>query len=88
MSIRLYWIVPATGTPKSPKKISDTWPELPANIDTAFQDPKSKKIFFFSGNYTFLHTAQLEFLKNICESDSSALVIKQCNILIHIYCIV
>ncbi|PIO26799.1 Matrix metalloproteinase-9 [Aquarana catesbeiana] len=49
----LYWKLPASGPPKSSKKISDTWPELPAKIDAAFQDPQSKKIFFFSGKYYF-----------------------------------
>ncbi|MEE6523673.1 hypothetical protein FKM82_022677, partial [Ascaphus truei] len=47
----LYWTVSASGqgTLQSPLRISDTWPALPPNIDTAFQDPTSKKIFFFSG---------------------------------------
>lgn len=66
---RLYWKLPASGPPKSPKKISDTWPELPANIDTAFQDPTSKKIFFFSGNNCY--TQHID----------PSLVIKQCIIL-------
>ncbi|XP_068118031.1 matrix metalloproteinase-9 [Hyperolius riggenbachi] len=52
----LYWTLPANGPPKSPKKISSTWPELPANIDTAFQDSKTKKIFFFSGRKFWQYT--------------------------------
>lgn len=26
-----------------------TWPALPAKLDSAFEDPQSKKLFFFSG---------------------------------------
>ncbi|PIO26798.1 Matrix metalloproteinase-9 [Aquarana catesbeiana] len=52
----LYWKLPASGPPKSSKKISDTWPELPAKIDAAFQDPQSKKIFFFSGRKFWQYT--------------------------------
>ncbi|XP_063816534.1 matrix metalloproteinase-9 [Pseudophryne corroboree] len=52
----VYWKLPAKGPPTSALKISDTWPALPANIDTAFQDPKSKKIFFFSGRKFWQYT--------------------------------
>ncbi|XP_075033821.1 matrix metalloproteinase-9 [Mixophyes fleayi] len=52
----VYWKLPANGPPKSPIRISDTWPALPSNIDTAFQDPKSKKIFFFSGRKFWQYT--------------------------------
>ncbi|KAM4622374.1 matrix metalloproteinase-9 [Discoglossus pictus] len=54
----LYWTVSAKGQVDlhSPQRISDTWPELPANIDTAFQDPTSKKIFFFSGRKFWQYT--------------------------------
>ncbi|XP_071968104.1 matrix metalloproteinase-9 [Engystomops pustulosus] len=52
----VYWKLPARGPPKSSTPISDTWPELPSNIDTAFQDPKSKKIFFFSGRKFWQYT--------------------------------
>ncbi|KAG8446571.1 hypothetical protein GDO86_014139 [Hymenochirus boettgeri] len=47
----LYWTVSPKSkmVPQSPRRISDTWPGLPSKIDTAFQDPATKSIFFFSG---------------------------------------
>uniref|UniRef100_A0A8C5R691 Matrix metalloproteinase-9 n=1 Tax=Leptobrachium leishanense TaxID=445787 RepID=A0A8C5R691_9ANUR len=54
----LYWKVPAKsqGPPKAPLRIADTWPALPDNIDTAFQDPATKKIFFFAGRKFWQYT--------------------------------
>ncbi|KAM9296700.1 matrix metalloproteinase-9 [Gastrophryne carolinensis] len=52
----LYWTLPASGPPSTPLKISDTWPAIPAKIDTVFQDPKTKKIFFFSGRKFWQYT--------------------------------
>ncbi|XP_053103667.1 matrix metalloproteinase-9 [Hemicordylus capensis] len=37
------------GAPEGPFRIQDTWPALPDHIQAAFQDPASKKVFFFSG---------------------------------------
>ncbi|ERE71580.1 matrix metalloproteinase-9 [Cricetulus griseus] len=34
---------------QGPFLIARTWPALPAKLDSAFEDPQSKKIFFFSG---------------------------------------
>lgn len=34
---------------QGPFLIARTWPALPAKLDSAFEDPLSKKIFFFSG---------------------------------------
>lgn len=34
---------------KGPHAISETWSQLPAVIDAAFQDTVTKKIYFFSG---------------------------------------
>ncbi|KAM4692050.1 matrix metalloproteinase-9 [Rhinophrynus dorsalis] len=54
----LYWTVSASNkvAPRSPRRISDTWPDLPSKIDTVFQDPTSKKIFFFSGRKFWQYT--------------------------------
>lgn len=61
---RVYWKLPARGPPKSSIPIRDTWPDLPSNIDTAFQDPKSKKIFFFSGERLTDH--QTVYFEGLC----------------------
>lgn len=34
---------------QGPFLIRDTWSELPSKLDSAFQEPLTKKIFFFSG---------------------------------------
>ncbi|KAG9473740.1 hypothetical protein GDO78_004178 [Eleutherodactylus coqui] len=52
----VYWKLPASGPPTSSIPIRDTWPALPSNIDTAFQDPQSKKIFFFAGRRFWQYT--------------------------------
>ncbi|XP_063315236.1 matrix metalloproteinase-9 [Pelobates fuscus] len=54
----LYWKVSAKGQgpPKSPLRIADTWSALPDNIDTAFQDPTTKRIFFFAGRKFWQYT--------------------------------
>ncbi|XP_063315235.1 matrix metalloproteinase-9-like [Pelobates fuscus] len=53
----LYWKQPARqGIPKSPLRIMDTWPALPANIDTAFQDLTSRNIYFFAGRRFWQYT--------------------------------
>ncbi|XP_053578028.1 matrix metalloproteinase-9 [Bombina bombina] len=54
----LYWTVSDKGevAHQSPLRISEAWPELPSNIDSAFQDPTSKKIFFFSGRKFWQYT--------------------------------
>lgn len=46
-----YWkFLNRRGSPlQGPFPISQTWPALPAKLDSAFEDPLSKKIFFFSG---------------------------------------
>lgn len=46
-----YWKKSASGaeTIQGPFWIRNTWPALPDHIDAAFQDPLTKKIFFFSG---------------------------------------
>nr|BAG16271.1 matrix metalloproteinase 9 [Rhabdophis tigrinus tigrinus] len=46
-----YWRMSGTraGTLEGPLRIQSTWPNLPDVIDVAFQDPVTKKLFFFSG---------------------------------------
>ena len=34
---------------QGPFLIRDTWPALPSKLDSAFEEPVTKKIFFFSG---------------------------------------
>ncbi|XP_006881803.1 PREDICTED: matrix metalloproteinase-9 [Elephantulus edwardii] len=41
---------------KGPFLISDTWPELPQKLDSAFEDPLTKKLFFFSGRQVWVYT--------------------------------
>ncbi|XP_004636179.1 matrix metalloproteinase-9 [Octodon degus] len=41
---------------QGPFLISNTWPALPARLDSAFEDPLSKKIFFFSGRQVWVYT--------------------------------
>ncbi|XP_026550405.1 matrix metalloproteinase-9-like, partial [Notechis scutatus] len=46
-----YWRMSGTGAGplEGPLRIQSTWPALPDVIDAAFQDPLTKKRFFFSG---------------------------------------
>ncbi|XP_006839297.1 PREDICTED: matrix metalloproteinase-9 [Chrysochloris asiatica] len=41
---------------QGPFLISDTWPQLPRKLDSAFQDPLTKKVFFFSGRQVWVYT--------------------------------
>ncbi|XP_005363192.1 matrix metalloproteinase-9 [Microtus ochrogaster] len=41
---------------QGPFLIARTWPALPAKLDSAFEDPLSKKIFFFSGRQVWVYT--------------------------------
>ncbi|KAF7462054.1 Hypothetical predicted protein [Marmota monax] len=41
---------------QGPFLIADTWPALPARLDSAFEEPLSKKIFFFSGRQVWVYT--------------------------------
>lgn len=45
---RIYWIKNGAGL-NGPYVISEKWPQLPAVIDSAFEDRLTKKIYFFSG---------------------------------------
>lgn len=47
------------GSPlQGPFLIARTWPALPAKLDSVFEDPQSKKIFFFSGRQVWVYTGQ------------------------------
>uniref|UniRef100_A0A8C5KD64 Matrix metalloproteinase-9 n=1 Tax=Jaculus jaculus TaxID=51337 RepID=A0A8C5KD64_JACJA len=41
---------------QGPFPIASKWPALPAKLDSAFEDPVSKKIFFFSGRQVWVYT--------------------------------
>ncbi|CAK6447873.1 unnamed protein product [Pipistrellus nathusii] len=41
---------------QGPFLIRDKWPALPSKLDSAFEDPQSKKIFFFSGRQVWVYT--------------------------------
>ncbi|XP_029412783.1 matrix metalloproteinase-9 isoform X2 [Nannospalax galili] len=43
---------------QGPFLIARSWPALPAKLDSAFEDPQSKKIFFFSGRQVWVYTGQ------------------------------
>ena len=50
-SSRRYWRLSESGGRRlqGPFLIKNTWPALPRKLDSAFEDPLTKKIFFFSG---------------------------------------
>ncbi|XP_008157169.2 matrix metalloproteinase-9 [Eptesicus fuscus] len=41
---------------QGPFLIRDTWPALPSKLDSAFEEPLTKKIFFFSGRQVWVYT--------------------------------
>lgn len=41
---------------QGPFLIKDRWPALPHKLDSAFEEPLSKKIFFFSGRQVWVYT--------------------------------
>ena len=48
---RKYWKLSEGGGRRvqGPFLVKSTWPALPRKLDSAFEDPLTKKIFFFSG---------------------------------------
>ncbi|NP_001032959.1 matrix metalloproteinase-9 precursor [Takifugu rubripes] len=56
----IYWRMPSKSNAgvKGPHAISEKWPQLPAVIDTAFEDTVTKKIYFFSGTKFWVYTGQ------------------------------
>uniref|UniRef100_A0A3B3WXD5 Matrix metalloproteinase-9 n=1 Tax=Poecilia mexicana TaxID=48701 RepID=A0A3B3WXD5_9TELE len=53
-----FWKVPSKGDGgrKGPFSISQSWPALPAVIDSAFEDVQTKNIYFFSGSRLWVNT--------------------------------
>uniref|UniRef100_A0A3B3WD77 Matrix metalloproteinase-9 n=1 Tax=Poecilia mexicana TaxID=48701 RepID=A0A3B3WD77_9TELE len=53
-----FWKVPSKGDGgrKGPFSISQSWPALPAVIDSAFEDVQTTKIYFFSGKEFWVYT--------------------------------
>nr|XP_010590043.2 LOW QUALITY PROTEIN: matrix metalloproteinase-9 [Loxodonta africana] len=53
-----YWRLSEGRGPRvqGPFLISDTWPALPLKLDSAFEDPLTKKVFFFSGRQVWVYT--------------------------------
>ncbi|XP_016007832.2 matrix metalloproteinase-9 [Rousettus aegyptiacus] len=41
---------------QGPFPIRNTWPALPSKLDSAFEEPLTKKIFFFSGRQVWVYT--------------------------------
>ncbi|XP_043836209.1 matrix metalloproteinase-9 [Dromiciops gliroides] len=55
-----YWRVQqgSNGRAQGPFFIANTWSALPPKLDTAFEDPLTKKLFFFSGQQVWVYTGQ------------------------------
>eukprot|EP00069_Balaena_mysticetus_P009528 bmy_06251T0 len=53
-----YWRLSESGGRRlqGPFLIKNTWPALPRKLDSAFEDPLTKKIFFFSGRQVWVYT--------------------------------
>ncbi|XP_037667369.1 matrix metalloproteinase-9 [Choloepus didactylus] len=53
-----YWRMSEGGGHRlqGPFLITRTWPELPRKLDSAFEDPLTKKIFFFAGRQVWVYT--------------------------------
>lgn len=49
--LRHYWKISSKGERKGPFLISEKWPGLPATINSAFEEPLTKKMYFFAGTY-------------------------------------
>ncbi|KAB1262301.1 Matrix metalloproteinase-9 [Camelus dromedarius] len=43
---------------QGPFLIKNTWPALPRKLDSAFEEPLTKKIFFFSGRKVWVYTGE------------------------------
>ncbi|XP_044517322.1 matrix metalloproteinase-9 [Gracilinanus agilis] len=55
-----YWRAPlgSEGRTQGPFFIANTWSALPRKLDSAFEDPLTKKLFFFSGKRVWVYTGQ------------------------------
>ncbi|KAL3064164.1 hypothetical protein OYC64_000447 [Pagothenia borchgrevinki] len=56
----LYWRMSSgrDGGLKGPFSISETWPALPAVIDSAFENTLARKLYFFSGTRFWVYTGK------------------------------
>ncbi|KAI5610096.1 matrix metalloproteinase-9 precursor [Silurus asotus] len=57
---RYYWTSSSGGNKHHPVSfnVSKRWPTLPTKLDTVFEDPLTKKIYFFAGNRFWMFTGQ------------------------------
>ncbi|EPY78756.1 matrix metalloproteinase-9 precursor [Camelus ferus] len=55
-----YWRLSERGGRRvqGPFLIKNTWPALPRKLDSAFEEPLTKKIFFFSGRKVWVYTGE------------------------------
>uniref|UniRef100_A0A8C5CVP7 Matrix metalloproteinase-9 n=1 Tax=Gadus morhua TaxID=8049 RepID=A0A8C5CVP7_GADMO len=53
-----YWKKTNSDKAKGPFAISEGWPALPAKIDSAFEDPETKKMYFFAGTQFWVYTGK------------------------------
>nr|BAE25191.1 unnamed protein product [Mus musculus] len=55
-----YWkFLNHRGSPlQGPFLTARTWPALPATLDSAFEDPQTKRVFFFSGRQMWVYTGK------------------------------
>ncbi|KAG1933101.1 matrix metalloproteinase-9 [Pimephales promelas] len=55
---RHYWKISSNGERKGPFLISEKWPALPATINSAFEEPLTKKIYFFADKQFWVYTGK------------------------------
>nr|BAB39390.1 matrix metalloproteinase 9 [Cyprinus carpio] len=55
---RHYWKISSNGERKGPFFISEKWPALPATINSAFEEPLTKKIYFFADKQFWVYTGK------------------------------
>lgn len=53
---RHYWKISSKGERKGPFLISEKWPGLPATINSAFEEPLTKKMYFFADKQFWVYT--------------------------------
>ncbi|KAI5610095.1 matrix metalloproteinase-9 precursor [Silurus asotus] len=55
-----YWtsVSGANKDRKGPFLVSERWPNLPTKLDTAFEDPLTNKVYFFTGTQFWVFTGQ------------------------------
>uniref|UniRef100_A0A7N8XJY7 Matrix metalloproteinase-9 n=1 Tax=Mastacembelus armatus TaxID=205130 RepID=A0A7N8XJY7_9TELE len=53
-----YWTMSTMNELRGPFSVSQRWPGLPVVIDSAFEEPLTKKLYFFSGTRFWVYTGQ------------------------------